>query len=116
MFDLLVHRAVNPSLVEDAPQTDDHTGHTGQERRVVRRLVASQTIWAVTVSVGLDNRVAVVDAAVEQIEDVATEHRRKRHDPPVLGETTDAKGVGDQRREDAEKEAICDTGESGYNG
>lgn len=116
MLDFLVHRAVDASLVEDTPQTDDHTGHTGQERRVVRRLVASQTIWAVAVSVGLDNRVAVVDTAVEQIEDVATEHGRKRHDTPVLGEATDAESVGDQRREDAEKEAVCNTGESGYNG
>ena len=55
MLDLLVHRAVDASLVEDTPQTDDHTGHAGQERRVVRSLVASQTIRTVAVSVGFDN-------------------------------------------------------------
>lgn len=116
MLDFLVHRTMDASLVQDTPQTDDHTGHTGQERRVVRRLVTSQTIRAIAVSVGLDNRVAVVDAAVEQVEDVATEYGRKCHDTPILGEAADAEGVGDQRREDAEKEAVCDTGKTGYNG
>lgn len=116
MLDLLVHRAVDASLVKDAPQTDDHTGYAGQERRVVRSLVASQTIRTVAVSVGFDNRVAVVDAAVEQVEDVAAQHGRKRHYTPVLREAADAEGVGDQRWEDAKKEAVCDTGESGYNG
>ena len=55
----------------------------------------------------VDDGVLVVDAAVDQVEDVAGDDGRERHPAPVLGEAVHAKDLGDDRGVDAEEEAVC---------
>ena len=55
----------------------------------------------------IDDGVLVVDAAVNQIEDVSRYHGRERHPAPVLRQTVHAKGLGDHGRVDTEEKAVC---------
>lgn len=89
-----------------APQRDRGRGNAGIERDVVGRRVALEALAAITLPVLSDERVVVVYRAVEIVEDVATEHRCEGHHAPVLRESVDAKGVGDDGREDAEEHTV----------
>lgn len=59
---------------------------------------------------------AIVDGAVEQIEDVAAEDRGQGHAAPVGAQTVHAESFGDEGWEAAEEEAVAETREAGYEG
>lgn len=98
--------SVHASFLPDAPESDSDSGNAGEEGRVVCGLVATQTFTAVPLTIGSDYRMTVVDAAVEEVEDVAAENRSKRHNAPVLGEAINAKGMCDEGWIDPEEEAV----------
>jgi len=56
--------------------------------------------------------VFVIYGAVEKVEDVGRNDRRKSHEAPVLTQSMDAKGFGDEGGEDAEEETIPHAGEA----
>lgn len=97
---------MNALLLPDTPQADEQAREARKKSHVVRGLVALQAVGAVALAFGRDDRVVVVDGAVEQVEDVAADDGRQGHDPPVLRQACDAERVRDQRGEHAEEEAI----------
>lgn len=101
---------MDPPLRPDTPETDSHASYPGEEGHVERDLVALQSVAAVPLPARRHHRVVIVDGAVEEVEDVAADDGRKGHDAPVLRQAADAEGVRDQGREDAEEEAICESG------
>lgn len=84
---------MNPSLTHDAQETNHHPSHTREERCIVRGLVAGQTIRTVTDTSRVDDRMSVVNGAVEDVEDIAAENGGKSHHAEVLRETADAERV-----------------------
>ena len=56
---------------------------------------------------------AVEDEAVEDVEDVAGDDGRERHEAPVLAEAVDAEGLGDDGREDSKEKAVAQPREPG---
>lgn len=100
--------SVDLLLTHDTPKTNHDSGKTREKRGVVRGLVAAQSVRAVPLAVRTDNRVLVVNASVKHVEDIATQNGRHGHCAPVLGKTADTECMGDQGREDAEEEAVCD--------
>jgi hypothetical protein len=60
----------------------------------------------------VEDAVAVVYASVQQVKDVPRNCRRESEDPPVLAESVNPKGLGDDGGEDAEEEAVCDAGDA----
>lgn len=89
-------------LTEDTPQADRNASETRKESKIIGGLVASQSVVTLAVTVCADNRVVVVDGAINEVKDVPAEHRRQGHDAPILGKTANAESVCGQRREDAE--------------
>lgn len=55
----------------------------------------------------------VVDSAVQEVEDISTEHWGQGHDAPVLRKAANAERVCGQRGEDTEQEAVRDACEAG---
>lgn len=108
-----MNRVVDLLLTEDAPEADADTSEAGEEGQVVGGAVASQSVGALTVAIFADHGVAVVDSAVEEVEDVSAENRGQGHHTPVLGKTADAESLCNQRWEDAEQEAVRDAREAG---
>lgn len=106
MVGLLAKRSIS-LLAENTPQANNNSSNAGKERGVVGSLVAAQSIGAIPVPAWANHGMLVKDSAVEQIENIATEDRRKGHYPPVLREATDSKGVRHERWEYTEEEAIC---------
>lgn len=107
MHSLLAKRSLEALLLDDTPQTNNDSSNSGEERGVICGLVAAQSIRAIPVAAWANDGVLVKDAAVEQIEDVATDDRRKSHHSPVLREAADSEDVGDKRWENSEEESIC---------
>lgn len=97
---------MNALLLPDTPQTDEQARQAREKSHIVRGAVAAQALGAVALALGRDDRVVVVDGAVEQVEDVAADDGREGHDPPVLRQACDAERVRDQRREYPEEEAV----------
>lgn len=95
----------------NTPQNDQHARHAGEKRHHVRRPIAGQAVRALAVSVGPDDRVAIINGAVEEIEDVAAHHRRQGHGAPVLAQAGHAERVSHKAGVDAEEEAVRETGE-----
>lgn len=98
--------SVHTPLLPDTPKSDSDSGKAREEGRVVCGFVAAQTFAAVALAIGRDNRVAVINGTIEEVEDVAAENRSKRHDPPVLSEAIDTEGMCDEGWIDAEEEAV----------
>ena len=104
--------SVDPLLPRDTPKTNHNSGKTGEKRGIVCGLVTAQSIRAVSLAVRTDNRVLVVNASVEHVEDIAAQDGCHGHCAPVLRETADTERVSDQGWEDAEEKAICDSCET----
>lgn len=92
---LMMKGAVHLLLTHDTPETNRDPCNAGEERRVVGSSVTAQSVGAVAFTIWADNRVLVVDAAVEEVEDVAAQDGCEGHGAPVLGDTADTEGVGD---------------------
>lgn len=97
----------------NGPEGDEQAEPTRPEGDEVRGPVAVDAVEARALAVGLDDAVTVEDEAVEDVEHVAGEDGRQRHEAPVLAEAVDAKGLSDDGREDAEEEAVAQPGEPG---
>lgn len=106
MLNLFMHSVMQLFLTQNPPKTDDNTSNTGEERRIVSRTIAAQSIGTITLTIRSHDGVLVVDGAVEQVEDITAENRREGHGAPVLREAADAERVGYERGEDAEQEAV----------
>lgn len=65
--------SVDPLLTHNTPQTNHNSSKTGEKRDIICSLVAAQSIGAVPLAVWTDNGVLVVNAAVEQVEDIAAQ-------------------------------------------
>lgn len=89
-------------FTEDTPQADSNASETRKESQIIGGPVASQSVVTLAVTVGADNRVVVVDSAINEVKDISTEDWGQGHDTPVLGKTANAEGVSGQRGEDAE--------------
>lgn len=105
---------MNALLAENTPQTDTNASKAGEEGQIIGGLVASQSVGALAVTVSADNRVSVVDSAIQKVENISAENWGQGHDTPVLGKTANAEGVGGQRGEDAEQKAVGNAGEAGH--
>ena len=108
-----MNRVVDLLLSEDAPEADADTSDAGEEGQIIGGAVAIQSVGALTVAIFADHGVAVVDGTVEEVEYVSAENRGQGHHTPVLGKTADAESLCNQRREDAEQEAVRDSREAG---
>lgn len=64
MFDLSVKSLVNLVLSPDTPQAHDDSGNAREESHVISTLVTGQAVLAVSLAIGGDNRVLIIDAAV----------------------------------------------------
>lgn len=104
---LPLHRLVayHPQRQHKARRTSAHCDHIGGA-------VALQALDARALATGADDAVLVKDDTVEQVEDVAGEDGGHCHEAPVLGQAVDAEALGHDRWEDAEEEAIAETGET----
>jgi len=89
-------------LTENAPEANTDTSEAGEKGQIVGGAVAGQSVGALTVAIFTNHGMAVVDGAVDKIEDIPAENRGQGHHTPVLGKTADAKRVCGQRREDTE--------------
>lgn len=106
---LLANRPMQPLLMHNAPQANNDASDAREKRDVVCSLVAAESVLALAVPVRANHGVFVVEFAVEQVIDIAADDRRKGHYTPVLRKTADSKCMGDQRREDAEEKAVCNS-------
>lgn len=110
----LAQGIVNAFLAVNTPQADANTGKTGEKRKIIGRTVAGQSVGALAVAVFADDRVAVVDGAIDKVEDISTKHWGQSHDAPVLGKTPDTECVCGQRGEDTEQKSVCNACEGGH--
>lgn len=110
----LAQGIVDAFLTVNTPQADANTGKAGEKGEVIGGLVAGQSVGTLAVAVLADDRVVVVDSAIDKVEDISTEHWGQSHDTPVLGQTPDTEGVCCQRGEDTEKESVCNACEGGH--
>ena len=90
----------------DAPQAQANRHQTRSECHPIRASVAIQSIRTVTVSFGTNGRVLVIDATVDEVEEVAKDHRSQNHHSPILGKSMNAEGLCDKRRKDTEKKTV----------
>lgn len=100
-------------LMPDAPQTAADANDGGEEGHPVSGLVAIIANETFHVSILVTDRVGVVDAAVEDVEDVAGDDGREGHRTPVLAQAVDSEAVRHERRVYAEEHAVRDTCQSG---
>lgn len=101
-------------LVTDDNQRHDKTETARGQCDKVRRTVAGEAVVAGPLARGLDNGVGVKHKTVKQVEDVAGDNWRQRHEAPVLREAVDTKRLGDNGREDAKQETVAETRETRY--
>ncbi len=103
---LVLAPPVDEVLVPDAPEGAGDAQQGGAKGDPVGRGVAGAALEALHVALGVADRVGVVDAAVQQVEDVARQDGRQGHGAPVLAQAVHAEAVGHQARVDAEEHAI----------
>ena len=101
-----------PPVPPHGPAAQDEGAHRGEQRDDIGALVALTAQHAVAVTVVFDDAVAVVNTAVQDVEDIAGDDGRQGHGAPVLGEAVYAKGVGDDGGVDAEQHTIADTSDA----
>lgn len=93
-------------LPQNCPKTDNNASHPREERRIVSRTVAAETIGTVTLPVRSNHRPFIVDGPVEQVEDIPAEDGSQRHGTEVLRQTADSERVRDERGEHAKEEPV----------
>jgi hypothetical protein len=112
-MDLLPYwTAKDTPLMPNTPQSNQGSSDSRTKRYPIDTLIASQALCALTLTIRQNYGVSIVNDAVEQIENIPTEHRRQAHKSPVLGDASNAERVSHKRWVDAIQDAVCQTGES----
>jgi hypothetical protein len=65
MFHLSAKSLVDLVLAPDTPQAHDDSGNAREESHVISTLVTSQAVRTVSLAVGGNNRVLIINAAVD---------------------------------------------------
>ena len=110
--------------MSDAPQAKDYAYQTACECYPIGIFVAVTTIWTVYPPVGKSPRMNIIDSSyslisvsillscssknhtIGQVENVAKENRRQRHATPILAESLQAEGFGNESGINAEEETV----------
>ena len=95
----------DPGIVY-APEAEPHANQARPQRDKGRNTITIQTIFAISLPVGKDNRMLVIDTTVNQSKDVTEKDGRKGHAAPILTEAVHAEGLSNEGWVDAEEEAI----------
>lgn len=82
--------------IPNTPQADHEARHASNSRHKIRGTVALQTIRTLPDAAILDNGMLVVNRAIEEIEDVATNNWGEGHRAPVLREAMNAESFGNE--------------------
>ncbi len=104
---------VNLVLVPDTPETASHAENRRTKGDPVRRTVAHSALQTFHIPCFILDRMAVVDASIQEIENVTGYDGRQRHCAPVLAETVHAKAVRNKAWIDAEEHAVCKARQAG---
>lgn len=91
--------------VPDAPKANSHSRQARTEGHPIRRPVTPKSVGASPVAI-MDVGMRIVYAPVQEIEYIAKQNRSKSHGAPILGQTIDAKCLGDKGWIYPEKEAV----------
>ena len=92
-------------LMPNSRQRHDNAHPARRQRDQVRILVAVHTIRAIPLTIRAHHTMAVKDGAVKQVEDVARDGGRERHEAPVLAQAVDAERLG---HDGGEHEAVAE--------
>lgn len=99
----------------NTPKTHGDAQQTGEQSDVVRSLVATKSLLAVAVTVGFHDGVRIVNSAVEQVVDIATDNRGPSEKAPVHRKAVWTESIDHNSWENAEGEAICKAAQAGHN-
>ena len=86
-----------------APKTQQHAENGSNKRHPVGCAIASQPFKTLSLALVVDDRMAIVDASIYEIENVARNDWSKSHCTPVRRQAVHSKCVGDQTWVDAEQ-------------
>ena len=95
----------DPGMVY-GPEAESHANQARPQRDKVRITITIQTIFAISLPVGKNHGMLVIDTAVDQSKDVTKKDGRKGHAAPILTEAVHAEGLSNKGWVDAEEEAI----------
>lgn len=88
------------------PKANSYANQACPQRDEVRVAITVQTIFAISLPVGQDDRMPVIDMAINQIEDVTEENRSKCHAAPILTQAIHTEGFSNECWVDAEEKAV----------
>ena len=93
-------------IVSNAPKAKHKSRQTSSQSHPVSTPITFEPFQASELSIIVNIGMMVIDAAVDQVEDITEKNGRQSHRTPVLRQTSNAKRSGDQRWVNAKKEAV----------
>ena len=85
----------DPGMVY-GPEAESHANQARHQRDNVRITITIQTIFAISLPIGKDNRMLVIDSTVDQSKDVTEKDGREGHAAPILTEAVHAEGLSNE--------------------